>query len=335
MALLEFKEKGIYCPQADIYIDPWRPVDKALITHGHSDHARWGHKRYISTHQALPVIKYRLGDINIMGVDYGQKLSINGVKFSFHPAGHIPGSAQIRVEYQGEIWVASGDYKVVDDGVAEAWEPVRCHSFITESTFGLPIFNWKDSSSIMSEINEWWASNIQKGKLSILSAYSLGKAQRIINNIDHNLGSVYTHSAVENTNEILRSQGYDILPTTRLDASIDLKSISPGIIIAPPAAVNSKKLLAHKAKSIAFASGWMAMRGTRRRRAADRGFVLSDHADWKGLNSAIKATGAENIFVTHGYTDSFTRWLRDQGYNAHVVSTEYTGEEVDANEDAA
>lgn len=329
MPLLSFTDRGIYCEKANVYIDPWKPVDRALITHGHSDHARWGHKHYMATTGATPVIKHRLGDINIQRVDYGQQVHIDGVTFSFHPAGHIPGSAQVRVAYKGEVWVASGDYKVADDGLAEAFEPIRCHSFITESTFGLPVFRWAPQDQVIDQINAWWRSNAEAGKVSFLSAYSLGKAQRIINNVDASIGTIYTHSAVENTNAVLRQQGYTIQPTTRLSQEVASKTAVGGLVIAPPSAIGSAWSKRFKPQSIAFASGWMAIRGTRRRRAADKGFVLSDHADWDGLYQAIQATGAEKIFVTHGYTDTYTRWLRDQGYDAHIVSTEYTGDDIE------
>lgn len=335
MPLLEFKKNGIYCPIADVYIDPWKSVPKALITHGHSDHARRGHEQYISTHGALPVIKHRLGKINIQGVDYGQTVMINGVKFSFHPAGHIPGSAQIRVEYRGEVWVASGDYKVEDDGLSEAFEPIKCHSFITESTFGLPIFNWQKQVDTFGEINDWWADNASKGIISVITAYSLGKAQRLIHNVD-NIGRIYTHSAVENTNGILRTQGYDIPPTFLLDKSVTAEDAAGSLIIAPPSAIAAQGFERFQPRSVAFASGWMAVKKMRKSRGGSgQGFVLSDHADWKGLNSAIRETEAENIFVTHGYTGEFTAWLREEGYNAHVVSTEYKGDDLQMEEEAA
>jgi len=217
MQLIEFTDKGLYVPQADVYIDPWKPVSKALITHGHSDHSRYGMKSYLATHAAVPVIKHRLGSHNdISGVDYGEVTTINGVKFSFHPAGHIIGSAQIRVEYKGEVWVASGDYKVANDGLSEPFESVKCHTYITESTFGLPVFKWKPQAETMSEINNWWRSNAEKGKVSIIAAYSLGKAQRVINKVDHSIGKIYTHGAVENVNEVLRNQGVYLKETHRV-----------------------------------------------------------------------------------------------------------------------
>lgn len=330
MQLIEFRSEGLYIPPADVYIDPWRPVAKAMITHGHSDHARYGSKQYISTRSALPVIKHRLGShINIRGVEYGESISINGVKFSFHPAGHIIGSAQIRVEYRGEVWVASGDYKVTDDGVSEAFEPIRCHAFITESTFGLPVFTWQSQEAVIDEINTWWSGNQEEGKVSLISAYSLGKAQRIINNVDHSIGKVYTHGAVENVNEVIRRQGVPLKDTIRVVQGQKHKEYQGALVIAPGSAIDSSWSKKFKAHSTGVASGWMAMRGNRRRRSADRGFVLSDHADWDGLLSAIKETGAEKVFVTHGYTEIFSKYLRSIGLDSAVVSTEYTGETVE------
>lgn len=334
MQLIEFKDKGLYVPIADVYIDPWKPVDKAFITHGHSDHARYGSKSYIATHSALPVIKHRLGShINAKGIDYGEVINVNGVKFSFHPAGHIIGSAQIRVEYKGEVWVASGDYKVQPDGVSEDFESVKCHAYITESTFGLPVFKWKPQQVIMDEINAWWKTNKEAGKVSILAAYSLGKAQRIINNVDHSIGKIFTHGAVENVNEVIRRQGKNLKETTRVVQGQKPSIYEGSLIIAPPSAVDSAWSNRFKDYSSGVASGWMAMRGTRRRRSADRGFVLSDHADWEGLLEAIKATEAEKVFVTHGYTDIFSKYLRSIGYYSAVVNTEYTGDDLELNTD--
>ncbi len=329
MALLEFIAKGIYCPAANVYIDPWKPVENALITHGHSDHARWGHQKYLCTHAALPVIKYRLGDVAIQGIDYNTPIYINGVRFSFHPAGHVPGSAQIRVEHKGEVWVASGDYKTEPDGLSEPFESLRCHAFITESTFGLPIYRWQSQPEIMAEINTWWRKNQAAGKTSVLVAYSLGKAQRIMANVDTTIGPIFTHGAVENINNVLREQGIVLPETQRVLSSTDKKTFPGGLVIAPPSAFNTPWINRFKPMSLGIASGWMALRGARRRRAADRGFVLSDHADWEGLNAAIQATGAEKVFVTHGYTEVFSQWLRGQGLDAAKVETQYEGESLD------
>lgn len=324
--LLQFTDRGIYCPQADVYVDPWRPVPKALISHGHSDHARWGHKQYLSTVTAMPVIKHRLGDIDIETVNFGEVRTINGVKISFHPAGHIIGSAQIRFEYQGQVWVFSGDYKTENDGLSEPFEPINCHAFITESTFGLPVYQWQPQAEVATEINDWWRANKEAGKLTFLTGYSLGKAQRLLHLLDGSIGPIFTHSAIENTNEVIRNQGIALPETIRMTKEITKKNWAGGLIMAPPSALASTWSKRFGAVATGTASGWMTLRGARRRRAVDRGFVLSDHTDWEGLNTAIKATGAERIFVTHGYTELFTLWLREQGYDAHVVSTEYEGE---------
>ena len=325
--LLTFTDRGIYCPAGDFYIDPWRPVDRALITHGHADHARPRMQRYLATEAAAPVIRYRLGDdITIETTPYGVPITIGNATVSFHPAGHVPGSAQIRVEVAGEVWVVSGDYKIAPDGLSEPFEPVACHAFITECTFGLPVFKWLPQDAVIADINAWWQANRDAGKTSAIGAYALGKAQRILANIDTSIGPVLTHAAIENTNEVLRAQGIDLPATHRLTADLDRKAHPGALIIATPSALNTNWPRGFGPVSTSFASGWMALRGVRRRRSVDRGFILSDHADWPGLKEAIAATGAERIFVTHGYTAVFRRWLEEQGYDAEVVATEFEGE---------
>ena len=324
MGLITFNANGIYCERAGVYIDPLKPVDKALITHGHSDHARWGNNYYLCTTSAEPVIRYRLGnESNIESIDYGKQININGVKFSFHPAGHIIGSAQIRAEYNGEVWVASGDYKIANDGISEPFESVKCDHFITESTFGLPAFDWVPQEEIFEQINEWWRANAEKGKVSIMGSYALGKAQRIINLVDHSIGEILTHGAVEYTNKVLRKQGVKVKKTTKVDNSMHYNRFKGSLIIAPPSAFRSPWIRKFKDYSSAMASGWIGNRNMGM--TTDRGFVLSDHADWKGLNTAVKETGANNIYVTHGYTEQYAKWLVDQGYDAQVVATEYHG----------
>ncbi len=326
--LLTFTDKGIYCAQADCYIDPWRSVNKALITHAHSDHAKYGNVQYISVRSGIPILKYRLGSfINIQGYEYNERFNINGVKFSFHPAGHIIGSAQIRMEYKGEVWVVSGDYKLEDDGISSPFEPVKCHTFITESTFGLPSFKWKPQEMIFDEINHWWKKNADTGKVSVIAAYSLGKAQRIIQNLDTSIGKLFTHGAIENTHDVLRNQGVRLITGLKVESTYTSDHFVGSIVLAPPSALGSAWTKKFGECEEAIVSGWMAIRGIRRRRNAERGFVLSDHADWDGLNDAIKQTGAERIFVTHGYSELFARYLREQGYDADVVSTAYTGDE--------
>lgn len=333
MPLLEFTNKGIYCAQAKIYIDPWKKVRQALITHGHADHSRWGHDFYLCTHSAKPVIKHRLGRINVESMAFGETRMINGVKFSFHPAGHILGSAQIRAEYKGEVWVVSGDYKIQDDGLSEPFEPVRCHGFITESTFGLPVYKWRDQAEVFDDINAWWAQNRDAGKVSVISAYALGKAQRVLMNLDPSIGPIFTHGAVENINQVIRSQGVVLPKTIRVNPKIKKKDFQSGLVIATPSAIGSNWMRKFQPYSVGIASGWMTLRGARRRRNADRGFVLSDHADWTGLNRAIEATGAEKVVVTHGYSEIFTRWLREQGYEAYAEKTEFDPEASDDSPD--
>ncbi len=335
-SLLSFTSHGIYCERANVFIDPWHPVDKALITHAHADHSRWGMKHYMAHRLSVPIMKLRLGhDIKVQGVEYGERFYLNGVEISFHPAGHILGSAQIRLAYKDEVWVVSGDYKIEDDGLAAPFEPVPCSHFITESTFGLPVYRWESQASIMAEINEWWASNAAEGKASLITAYSLGKAQRILQGVDQEIGPVFTHAAVENTNEVLREAGIDLNPSQRvIGQGPDMhkkKDFRQALIIAPPSAAGSPWTRRFGTHSLGMASGWMSLRGARRRRAADRGFILSDHADWEGLNWAIQETGAQHIYVTHGYKDIFSRWLQEEGYEAYVVETLF-GEEEDSDE---
>jgi putative mRNA 3-end processing factor len=328
--VLTFTDRGIFCPEGEFHIDPWRPVDRALITHGHSDHARPGHGRYLCTRQAAPVIRHRLGPVRLETIAYGETRRIGGVTVSFHPAGHVPGSAQIRVDRDGEVWVVSGDYKVDADGLSEAFEPVACHTFISECTFGLPVFRWDPQEVILAQINRWWAANAAEGRISILGAYALGKAQRILSGLDPGIGPILTHGAVEATTGILRTQGYALPATIAVTAAVGAKSHPRAIVIAPPSADATPWASRFgPMAAAAFASGWMRLRGVRRRRGAETGFVLSDHADWPGLNAAIRATGAERVFVTHGYTTVFRRWLESQGYDAGIVQTEYDGEGSD------
>ena len=333
MALLEFKAEGIYCKAGDFYIDPWKPVKKAIITHAHSDHARWGMGFYFAHKDSVAVLKYRLGEeIQVEGWNFNEIHSFNGVNVSLHPAGHIIGAAQIKVEYKGEIWVVSGDYKTGKDNVSVEFEPVKCHTFITESTFGLPIYQWKNQNEIFEEINNWWRDNQSKGRASILTGYALGKAQRLLQNIDENIGPVFTHGAVENVNSILRDAGFNLKKSQRVTSEIPKEQLQQALIIAPPGAIASAWVQRFYPFSTAFASGWMAIRGNRRRSALDRGFALSDHAGWNELNEVIKETGAENIYVTHGYTNVFSQWLREQGYWSEPVKTAFKGEIVEAEE---
>jgi putative mRNA 3-end processing factor len=333
-ALLTFTDRGIHCPAGDFFIDPWRPVPRALITHGHSDHARPGMGAYLSTDLAAPVIRHRLGPVPLDTIRYGESRGIGGVTVSFHPAGHVPGSAQIRIEKGGEVWVVSGDYKTVDDGLSTPFEPVPCHAFISECTFGLPVFSWTPQAALAHDINRWWAANAREGRFTLLGAYALGKAQRLLRLLEPSIGPILTHGAIDATNAVLRAQGIALPATEQVTPATDLKARKGALVLAPPSALSGPWARrfgqGDMAPSTGLASGWMALRGIRRRRGADRGFVVSDHADWDGLNSAIRETGADRVFVTHGYTASFRRYLSEQGLAADIVSTEYAGEGLEA-----
>ncbi|WP_400070841.1 ligase-associated DNA damage response exonuclease [Zobellia russellii] len=327
--LLEFTDKGIYCSAAKVYLDPWKPVDKAIISHGHADHSRWGHKQYITHHRNVPIISHRLGKINVSGREWGESFTINNVKFSLHPAGHIIGSSQIRVEHKGEVWVFTGDYKTESDGISTPYEPIKCDTFITECTFGLPAFKWTPQQEVFENINQWWTDNQAEGKTSILFGYSLGKAQRLLKYLNTDIGKIYTHGAIENMTQVLRPL-VDFPETTLITKETKKEELLGNIVLAPPSAHGSTWIRKMVPYVTASASGWMTFRGARRRRAIDKGFVLSDHCDWQGLLSSIEATGAEKIICTHGYTEIFSRYLREQGYDARTEETQYGDEEDNA-----
>lgn len=318
--LLNFTNNGIYCPIADIYIDPHKAVDKAIITHAHSDHARGGHKNYLTHKHSVPLLKHRISKkITPQGLEYGEVITHKGVKISLHPAGHIPGSAQIRLEYKGEIAVVSGDYKLEDDGLTTPFEPVKCSTFVTESTFALPVYKWKPQAEIFDEINKWWKQNKAEGRTSLLFGYSLGKAQRLLFNVDRSIGNIYAHDTITPFNKILNESGYKLPEVENPSSVAETKMLRGSLIIAPSSVRKSPLMERLEVYSAANASGWMATWQGWQRRGIDRGFALSDHADWDGLCEAIKLTGAENIYVTHGFSRPFVIWLRKNGYNASEV----------------
>lgn len=326
--LLQLTDRGLWCEPADAYIDPWAPVDRAVITHAHADHLRWGHQRYLVSAPGLGVSRQRLGSYadRVESVAYGETTTINGVRFSLHPAGHILGSAQVRVEYRGEVWVVSGDYKTDADSTCAPWEPVRCHTFITECTFGLPIYRWPSQDTVFAQINAWWRDNANAGRASLLYGYALGKAQRLLSGLDPSIGPILTHGAVETMTALYRDAGVAMPPTVY--ATVDKRdpAWSRAIVVAPPSADGSPWVRRFGKSSAAFASGWMLVRGARRRRGVDRGFTLSDHVDWPQLQQAIAATGAETVWATHGFTGPVVRWLRERGYEAHALDTRFEGE---------
>jgi putative mRNA 3-end processing factor len=331
--LLRFTSKGIYCEAGDFYIDPWQPVERAVITHAHSDHARPGMKSYLSHRLSEEVLRLRLGrHIALQTMEYGETVLRNGVKISLHPSGHLPGAAQVRVEYQGEVWVASGDYKVENDGLSTPFEPVSCHTFITECTFGLPVFTWQKQEVIFEKMNAWWKSNAEKEICSIVFAYALGKAQRIFSQLNQDTGPVFMHASVHNTHEALRHNGLAVAEGRRWDEATSKNDYRKALILATPSAGGNAWLKNFGSYQTAICSGWMAIRGYRQRSNPDQAFVLSDHADWPGLLQAVKATGAERIIATHGYTAVFSKYLQEIGLQAEEVKTHFAGEQLQENE---
>jgi putative mRNA 3-end processing factor len=332
--VLTLTPAGLYCPAGDFYIDPWLPVGRAAITHAHADHLRWGHGRYLVAAPGLAVTRARLHpDAAIDTLPYDDKLNINNVLLSFHPAGHVLGSAQIRIEVNGEVWVVSGDYKTGGgDPTCTPFEPVRCHGFVTESTFGLPVYRWKADSELFEEINSWWRDSAAAGKCCLLLGYSLGKAQRLLAGLDPAIGPIYLHGAVERMTAAYRQSGVLLPPTQyagvyeETSTSRTKRSWAGAMVIAPPSVLGSPRIKKFAPYSTATASGWMTVRGTRRRQAVDRGFVVSDHADWPGLLGAIEATRAETIWVTHGYTAVLARYLAEKGLRAEQLRTRFEGE---------
>lgn len=329
-ALLRVTDAGLYCEAGDFFVDPWRPVARAVVTHAHSDHLTAGCGHYLLAARGVGVARERLGQwaSRVEGIPFGETRTINNVRVSLHPAGHILGSAQIRVEHAGEVWVVSGDYKTDADPTCDAWEPVRCHTFITESTFGLPLYRWPASAAVFRDVNAWWAANAEAGTVSLLFGYGLGKAQRLLAGLDPSIGPILLHGAVDRMTTLYREAGVP-LPATEYAGTaraIDRRSV----VIAPPSADGSTWARKFGAQSTAFASGWMLVRGARRRRSVDRGFALSDHVDWPQLLHAISATGASRVLVTHGFTGAVVRWLREQGLDADALATRYEGERDDA-----
>lgn len=329
--LLRTTERGLYCEAGGFYVDPWAPVDRAVITHAHGDHARWGSDAYLCSAEGERVLRTRLGpNARVRAVAYGEPLTIGGVRVSLHPAGHILGSAQVRVEHRGEVWVVSGDYKTEADPTCTPFEPVRCHTFVTESTFGLPIYRWRPDREVFAEIDAWWRANAAAGRASVLFGYALGKAQRLLAGIDASIGPVFTHGAVERLNEDYRAGGVP-LPETRNPTALPRGTDWGGaMVVAPPSAQGTPWMRRFGAAQTAFASGWMRVRGQRRRRSVDRGFVLSDHVDWPSLLAAIRATEASCVWVTHGYREPVVRWLREHGLEAQSVASRWEGESDEA-----
>ena len=332
--LLAETTKGLYCPAGDFYVDPWQPVNHAVVTHAHADHARRGCKAYLAAKSGEHIFRMRLGNqADFQFVDFAETVTINGVNVSLYPAGHMTGSAQIRIEHRGQIVVASGDYKLQSDPTCAAFEPVRCHTFISESTFGLPIYRWEESQVVFNQINDWWRGNQQQGKASILFGYTVGKAQRLLSGVDSNIGPIFAHGAILRACDAYRKCGVklpELLNVMEAEKDIDW---SKALVVAPPSARGSTWLRRFGDVSLAMASGWMRVRGVRRRRVVDRGFVISDHVDWLGMLNAIEQSEADSVWVTHGYTEQVVRHLRGRGLDARSVQTQFRGELEDEDSD--
>lgn len=332
--LLQLTDSGLYCAAGDFYVDPWQPVRRAVVTHGHADHAYPGSQHYLSAAAGLPILRQRLGsEAQITTLAYGQNLLINGVNLAMYPAGHILGSAQVRLEAGGEVWVVSGDYKTGADVTCAPFEVVPCHTFITEATFGLPIYRWPDQATVFADINRWWQRNQAEGRASVIFAYALGKAQRLLAGVDPQIGPIYVHGAVHVMNQAYAAGGVNLPPAQYVGeyvrAAGEKIDWSQALIVAPPSAQATPWLQRFGEISTAFASGWMRVRGQRRRRAVDRGFVLSDHVDWPELLQVVAATGAERILVTHGYVAPVVRWLREQGVDAYGLDTHFGSDDAE------
>ena len=327
MALITVRQEGLYCEQGGFFIDPWRPVELACITHAHSDHARSGSAQYIATEVSEGILRKRLGEqIALQGVEYGQKLKLGNAWVSFHPAGHVLGSAQIRVECGDEVWAISGDYKRGDDPTCAPFEVIPCDTFITEATFGLPIYRWDTGEATCRGIYEWWQSDLERP--SLLFCYAFGKAQRILGELSKFTDKpVYVHGAVHVLTQIYRQGGVkmvETIPASEMPRGYQFKG---DLVLAPPSAHRSTWMKRFLQPQTAFASGWMAVRGARRRRGYEQGFVLSDHADWQGLIDTTLQTGAKTIYVTHGQTEVLPQYLRETyGLNALPLATLFEGE---------
>jgi putative mRNA 3-end processing factor len=318
--LLESTSHGLYCPPGDFHIDPHLPVSKAVVTHAHADHARWGCRRYLAAAPGEQLLRLRMSpDAEFQFLPYGQSLTIGGVQISFHPAGHILGSAQVRLEYRGQVVLITGDYKLGMDATCEAWQPVRCHQMISECTFGLPIYRWPSQDTVFESINQWWRECRDEGKCCLLYGYAIGKSQRLLAGLDPSIGDIYCHGAVAKGNDAYRRSGVALPETTYVGSVTGKKDWRGAMVVAVPSVHGTTWAKRFGRCSTAMASGWMAVRGARRRKSVDRGFVLSDHVDWPTLLTAIDECAPETAWLTHGYTAPVARYLLEQGRDARVL----------------
>lgn len=327
--LVQLRPEGLYCPAGRFYIDPWRPVETAVLTHGHGDHARVGMGRYHTSAAGLPILQWRLGEQEYHVHEYGEVFTLGGTRVSLHPAGHVLGSAQVRIEAGGEVWVVSGDYKRQADPTCAPFEVVRCDTFITEATFGLPIYRWPSTREVAHDIAQWREHCAARGETAILYCYALGKAQRVLAELQPFVDRpVLLHGAIAAGVDVYRGAGIalaDTLPVIDPEGKAVRKTtdFAGELVIAPPSAAGSAWLRRFRHAQHGFASGWMRLRGNRRRRNMDRGFVVSDHADWPGLLQTIRETGARRVIATHGDTEALVRVLNESGVAAETLRTQY------------
>lgn len=313
MEILKLTSEGLYCEPGNFHIDPWKPVPRAIITHAHGDHAHWGMGEYICVEEAEHIMRKRIGaESKIVLHKYGDIFPMGEVKVSFHPAGHILGSSQVRIEHQGEVWLFTGDFKRDPDLTCAPFEVVPCDVFISEATFSLPVYSWPDFRSEINEIHHWWMKNREEGFNSVLCSYALGKAQRIIAGLRELTDeTIWVHGTVDEINRCYEKTGlfWENVFKVPLESK---EKFSGAFIICPPSALGSSWAKRLSPKKIAFASGWMRLRGNRRRKGYDRGFVISDHADWKSLVRTVKETRCKKVLFTHGHTESIVRYMKEE-----------------------
>jgi putative mRNA 3-end processing factor len=342
LPLVSFTEKGLFCKKGDFYIDPMRAVGTALITHAHSDHARRGHGQYYCAQSGVGVLKARLGSrISVQGIPFGKSFRMGEVDVSLHSAGHILGSAQVRIQFGEEVWVVSGDYKRDPDPSCEPFEVVPCDTFITEATFGTPRYRWEKNKKHGLDILQWWKKNAREGKNSLLFGYSLGKAQRILAELlNYADQPILVHESIIELSQCYLKEGRKLAPFRELSPSSGGNSHCSGqlelgtafktslegeLILAPPFILRTDFVDRLGQYETAFASGWMqdfeASKNYRTGLQYDHGFLISDHADWDDLNQTIHETGAREVYVMHRSTGALVRHLRMQGLVAHPVSS--------------
>lgn len=324
--------EGLYCPSGDFFIDAWRPVKNCVITHGHGDHARWGHQQYFCSKETLPIICHRLGDhIKAKSFEYGKKYKFGETWVSLHPAGHILGSSQVRVETAHGVFVISGDYKRAPDPSCLPFECVECDVYVTETTFALPIYQWENPKIIAKQIYDWWQENSRSGHPSVLFCYALGKAQHVMALLKEFTDQpVYVHGAITPLAQIYKDLGISMIPFIPVTEKPKSEKFSNDLIIAPPSTAGSLWLKRFPTFRTAAASGWMSIRGMRKRASHDNGFVLSDHADWNELIKTVTECKAKQVLTTHGYTDVFTKFLNEE---LKIQSSELKGLEAMTEED--